>query len=64
MQDAYRRSCSHFSTSATVGVPEGIVLKTILTGGPVQIADFSMKGHPRIILHLPARPWPSLLLAA
>lgn len=32
MEDAYRRTCSHFSTRSTVGIPEGTVLRTVLTG--------------------------------
>ncbi|CAN0314531.1 unnamed protein product, partial [Hapterophycus canaliculatus] len=32
MQDAYARTCSHFSTRSTLGIPEGTVLRTVLTG--------------------------------
>lgn len=32
MQDAYHRTCSHFSTRSTLGIPEGTVLRTVLTG--------------------------------
>lgn len=32
MQDAYTRTCSHFSTRSTKGIPEGTVLRTVLTG--------------------------------
>lgn len=32
MPGAYHRLCSHFSTRPTIGVPEGTVLKTMLSG--------------------------------
>lgn len=37
MQDAYHRTCSHFSTRSTLGIPEGTVLRTVLTGEFVSI---------------------------
>lgn len=39
MRDAYRRTCSHFSTRATMGVPEGTVLRTLLTGNCARSPD-------------------------
>lgn len=64
MQEAYRRTCSHFSTRSTLGIPEGTLLRTVLTGdwqieqrstvGVLRIrGTFPAPAHPRTISNCP-----------
>lgn len=60
MQEAYRRTCSHFSTRSTLGIPEGTLLRTVLTGD-MQIEQSSIVGVLRLHGLFPAAAQPLML---